>query len=106
MAVTCGFTGLRHHAGHEPAGQRGCECVRGGIAPKSQWVLTGEFAVGGRSSDDGRTATLLRRRPVSRRAVSDQQPLGRARQAAVLLQRSWPPRGSAGAPAAGEHRAR
>jgi len=30
MAVTCGFTGLRHHPGHEPAGQRGCECVRGG----------------------------------------------------------------------------
>jgi hypothetical protein len=31
MAVTCGFTELRHHAGHEPAGQRGCDVSEGGL---------------------------------------------------------------------------
>jgi hypothetical protein len=31
MAVTCGFTELRHHAGHEPAGQRGCDVSEGDL---------------------------------------------------------------------------
>jgi hypothetical protein len=33
MAVTCGFTELRHHAGHEPAGQRGCDVSEEGLEP-------------------------------------------------------------------------
>jgi hypothetical protein len=33
MAVTCGFTELRHHAGHEPAGQRGCDVSEGELEP-------------------------------------------------------------------------
>jgi hypothetical protein len=41
MAVTCGFTELRHHAGHEPAGQRGCDVSEGELEPLAYITATG-----------------------------------------------------------------
>jgi hypothetical protein len=46
MALTCGSTSPRQSVAREIPGQSEVICVRGAIAPQSQWVLAGEFAVG------------------------------------------------------------
>jgi hypothetical protein len=47
MAVTCSFTGPSRAKEGEAAGQYLMVCVRGASPPKSQWLLSGDFALAG-----------------------------------------------------------
>jgi hypothetical protein len=49
MSLTCGFAGPPQGIASEAAGHSKVVRVRGGIAPETQCVLSGEFAVGRRS---------------------------------------------------------